>query len=267
MQDYYESQVEGIAGAQCVQCKSIKPLADFKRRLTRAQSRARGYAGNVHLEIESSQCSACRPKPKKVRDLSNKELRNKVASEDLNQFIADSLIKARAERAKAAQRRAATAMWDRKRAAPWRFMVTELGKEITAVRYQEAYAKKVGKTGDDSVWLFVDGYRSALIRFRAWLRLNAARSSLKNAQPPESTWWPRMLPVEERDHVEKLWRAIDIKTRVLMRHPMFLRWAEEPEVDPFTASTRLYQAHAQIAANAKKEEPPVEDDWAELKDS
>ena len=80
----------------CTKCGVFKPPAEFKRLLTRAQTIARGYAGVHRVEIESSMCKDCQPKPKPLHKLSKKDLHNKVEAGDINQFLADSIIKERA---------------------------------------------------------------------------------------------------------------------------------------------------------------------------
>jgi hypothetical protein len=248
MSDYYERPVDGKAGVYCSSCQTVKPPEKFKRRLSRAQSAARGYAGNVLLVIDSKLCTSCQPRPKPPKRMSKKELLNKVASGDMNELTAQLELKRRHAEARAAQRRAADAMWDKKRAAPWRFMVGRVSKEIEGVRYQQAYYKK---RGTPEVLAFLSSYRTALDKLRAYLRVQATKSSLRHSTPPDTHWWPAMMDKDEREAVSVAWQGIDSKTRILMRQPLFLQWANPPKVDPMLEEDRLYQASQVIQRNAR----------------
>ena len=79
----------------CSKCGAHKPLAEFKRLLTRGQMQGRGYLGHVRMEIESKLCKACQPKPKTIDQLTIKQIQTRVATGDINQVLADSIIKER----------------------------------------------------------------------------------------------------------------------------------------------------------------------------
>lgn len=249
MSDYYEKDVEGAFGICCPRCHVVKTPDKFKRKLTRAQSRARGYAGHVLLTVDSKWCVPCQPKPKTPQQMRKKELLNKVASGDINRLTAELELARRHREARLVQRRAANALWVKKRAAPWRFMIGKVGKEIEAVRYQQAYYKK---RGTPEIMAFLSTYRTALDKLRAYLRAQAIKSSLKHSTPPETNWWPAMLDKDEREAVNVTWQRIPTSTRILMRQPLFLRWANPPEVDPMLAEDRLYQASQAIESAAKR---------------
>ena len=76
----------------CKSCGETKPLAEFRYKLTRAQMKAQGYAGNVLVTAEGRLCKYCRPRKKPRSKLTRKELVTKASSGDLHPFVAQSII-------------------------------------------------------------------------------------------------------------------------------------------------------------------------------
>ena len=79
----------------CTSCKQTKPNAQFKRRLSIAQSRAvlRNPKINTPYIADSKLCKACQPKRKPPRLLSIKEIRTRVSNGDIHQVIGEMKIK------------------------------------------------------------------------------------------------------------------------------------------------------------------------------
>ena len=245
MLDHYETQADGMAGALCPSCHTIKPLKEFTRRLTRGEAARRGYAGNVMVEVESSLCKSCQPKRKPMSKQTNKALLSKVSTGDLNQFIYESTIKRRKANALALQRRAASARWDKERAKPWMYLVREINKEINAVKHQRYNATKRGPTAADFL-AFATFYENELIKVRSWLRLCARTKIKKNDAPPVSLWWPHHFEPEVREQVRALWEVLPMKSRVSARIPLLLQTnkAPDPSFNPLKQEDRLTQAKA-----------------------
>lgn len=76
---------------KCIKCGEFKPLAQFKRKLTVAQSRAMLQRPTLRNPIEtiSKLCKACQPKTK----LTPKTLRNKISDGDIHPIIGEAKIK------------------------------------------------------------------------------------------------------------------------------------------------------------------------------
>jgi len=245
MHDSYEKQADGIAGALCPSCQVVKPMTQFMRRLSRAQAMARGYAGNVLVDVESSLCKSCQPKRKPPSKLSNKELLSRVSTGDLNKFTYDLTIKRRHAEAKAEQRRAAYTRWEKVRAKPWMYLVQEMNREITAVKHQRYYADK---RGVPDLLAFAIFYENELVKLRAWLRMCARTKTKKSDAPPEHMWWPRYVEPDIKDQVRVLWEAIPVDRRMGTRMPLIFQTnkAPDPTFNPLKEEDRLTQAKARL---------------------
>jgi hypothetical protein len=209
----------------CAQCQRIKPHAQFKRLLTRAQTKARGYVGNHRVEIDSKMCKDCQPKAKPIERLTKKELRNRVAAGDLHQMLADGVIKERNETVN--QRRAAkmSSRWAERQGEAWRTLVRNIGVEITVVRQQLKYAQNIK---DKVRQGYANTYLGMLNRLRARLRIAA----LKPQGAPESVYWVDHLHQEERNAVQDAWEQLPAETRARMKVPLSIRHRVQDDSKP-----------------------------------
>jgi hypothetical protein len=201
--------------AQCVKCREIKPIADFKAHLTRAQGVARGNKNNYRVEIESSLCKVCRPKPKPLRKLTAKEMQNRVTSGDLHPFIMRKQLEDRAELTRAKQSAGAHALHAKRRASHWAPILQALIKEINKVRDQKKYAKAHAYP---EVLAFAETYHRELISLRTLLRVN----STKPDNRPDTPHWQDQVTAQTRITVCDTWDAIPLPLRVKMRIPALL---------------------------------------------
>lgn len=199
----------------CSECGVLKPLAEFKRLLTRAQTKARGYAGTHRVEIDSKLCKSCQPKPKPLHKLTKKELLNKVASGDVNSFLADSVLKERAATVNERRSAKTSARWAEKQKKEWQKLVFNVGTEITMVRQQLKYSYMIQ---DMTRKEYAKTYLDVLNRLRARLRFAA----LKPHSAPESVYWVEHLHQEEINQVRDVWEKLPLATRARMRIPLAL---------------------------------------------
>lgn len=243
MADSYEAPYIGQVGAYCSACCTVKPAVYFKRQLTRAQAASRGYAGNVRVVIDSSLCSECRPKRKPTRKLTKKELLNRVAAGDLNDFLAKSELKRRHAEAKAKSSRAVNARWDKVRAKPWMDLVKDINQEINAVKHQRYYARDKGV---EDLHKFSETYEAMLITQRAKFRVYARTQNKKGDAPPSSWWWPDYFTYEDIERLKAAWMLIPPARQQLTRIPLIFRNTEKPLINPHEQEDRLTQAKAQL---------------------
>jgi len=129
-----------MEGKQCKKCRAIKPLAEFKRKLSKTQSIAKGYTGAVALEVESSMCKACQPKKKPPSKMSAKELHNKVVSGDIRPYVAEQVLERRAELRPIRQGMAIRRQWEKKWAGDLRAFLRPMQLEIQSVDRQIRYS-------------------------------------------------------------------------------------------------------------------------------
>lgn len=199
----------------CSQCGGFKPHAQFKRLLTRAQTKARGYVGNHRVEIDSKLCKDCQPKAKPIERLSKKEIRNRVAAGDMHPMIADGIIREREETVN--QRRAAktASRWAELQHKEWQKLVYAVSAEVTMVRQQLKYAQNIKDTDRQH---YAKTYLEVLNTLRAKLRFAA----LKPQGAPESIYWMEHLHPEEIAKVREAWEKLPLETRARMKLPLAL---------------------------------------------
>lgn len=200
----------------CAQCGMLKPHAHFKRLLTRAQTKARGYVGHHRVEIDSKLCKDCQPKAKPVERLTKKEIRNRVAAGDMHPMIAEGIIRERDETVN--QRRAAktASRWADLQSAEWRKLIKAIGAEITTTRQQLKYAENIKDKVREQFALV---YLVMMNKLRARMRVAA----LKPQGAPESVYWVDHLHQEERTAVRDAWEELPLTTRSRMKMPLALR--------------------------------------------
>ena len=77
----------------CTQCNETKPIKQFKRRLTIAQSRSmlRNPKISTPYITTSKLCKACQPK--RHTPLSTKEIRSKITTGDIHRTIGEAMLK------------------------------------------------------------------------------------------------------------------------------------------------------------------------------
>jgi len=199
----------------CSQCGGFKPHAQFKRLLTRAQSKARGYVGHHRVEIDSKLCKDCQPKPKPVERLTKKEIRNRVAAGDMHPMIGEGIIKERDDTVN--QRRAAktASRWADLQHKEWQKLVYAVSREVTIVRQQQKYAQRIK---DATRQAYANTYLTILNNLRAKLRFAA----LKPQGAPESVYWMDHLHPEETQQVRDAWEKLPLDTRSRMKIPLVI---------------------------------------------
>lgn len=97
----------------CKRCEHFMPLKNFDALLTRAQMKARGYAGNVRLPYSASMCKECRPKGSALVKKTPTQLQHLAYSGEITQSVADDLIALKTEQRKKNHSAAARRRWVR----------------------------------------------------------------------------------------------------------------------------------------------------------
>lgn len=200
----------------CAQCGMLKPHAQFKRLLTRAQTKARGYVGHHRVEIDSKLCKDCQPKAKPVERLTKKEIHNRMVAGDMHPMIAEGIIRERD--ATVNQRRAAktASRWAELQSKEWRKLIKSIGAEITTARQQLKYSENIKDAVREQFALV---YLVTMNKLRAKMRVAA----LKPQGAPESIYWVDHLHQEEIQTVRDAWEQIPMLTRSRMKMPLALR--------------------------------------------
>lgn len=107
--DYYQERgyimaIEAIFGTPvpnktCTMCGEIKPVAEFKRRLTLAQSAhyLRRASVKTRTSVISVRCKDCWKNSKRKTPLTRKQIQNKVVSGDMHPVTAELTLRKRKE--------------------------------------------------------------------------------------------------------------------------------------------------------------------------
>lgn len=220
-EDFVENAVthhEGqplFAAAMCTACRKIKPIKEFRRYLTPAEARYRGYSGNRRIEIESEKCGECRlPRRSKPEEFTTPELMDKAAKGYISPVTANAIAADRQRRATSAMRTGANNRWSAVRIKQWDALIEAIDEELHAVRQQAKYARAKRRP---EVITFASDYAQILVRVRADFKLARRRTS----RSPEHDRWQSYVTPRERNIISALWNDIPFKLREAgMRAPM-----------------------------------------------
>lgn len=227
--DYHERPVQGIKAAICAKCNDVKPLSEFKRKLSRMQSQARGYVGAHALEIESSMCKACQPKAKPLKELPKKTLKNRAATGDTRPYIVNAILAERKENRARLGRISVNKRWRKVHDALWGTVRQGVKAELAAVHQQRKYAMK--KESRQPTLAYIEAYKTLLSKTQAAIGLAALTTQggpEKNKEGDDTPMWMRYIADEERAAVLLLWNALTPELRVTMRPPV---WVRQPRTE------------------------------------
>lgn len=120
----------------CTKCGESYPKDYFKRRLTKRQSASllRRSAVKSALTVISSRCRFCWRETKRKTPLTNQEIRNKKASGDLNEVMADIMLKTRKENANLIKSRVMKEYWEKQKQLPIKQLEANLRQQVAKYR-------------------------------------------------------------------------------------------------------------------------------------
>ena len=166
----------------CKKCNECKPLALFKYKLTRAQMKAQGYAGNHLVIAEGKVCKDCRPKRKPLNRMTTKELIQKASTGDVHPFVAKSRIARIKADAVALQKRGRQEGWHKIWAGYMKEILAPLIEDIKRTQHQRNHALRVDNT---PLATFMDKYLTELQKLKAHLLFD----SRTNPKEPKLCRW------------------------------------------------------------------------------
>lgn len=207
-----------VKHALCEKCKAIKPLADFKKYLTLTESKARGYVGQVRVQVESRFCKACRPKKKPISKLTSKELQNKAVSGDLSPTVVAHRKAAIYVKAHAAQVAGGHKGQHAKRLNEWSGVLDAMQIELNKVRQQEKYCLMHGPA---EMAMFFRAYIGVVSAQRANTKMQAM---IGTQRAPEGVWQQLVTP-ERVSELREMWEDQPIEQRINRRIPVLLNRA------------------------------------------
>lgn len=198
----------------CPKCGALKPRADFKRILSRAQAKQVGYSGERRIQITSTMCKPCRPKRKPASKLTRKELINRIQGGDIHPVVGQAMLEQRQEQGKAKMSQAIRRAWNIARRATWATPMRELQEENRRWQSVREYRSRAGIT---PLYHFALTYVSMLGGIRSFME------SAQRLQPDPAT---RQYQVPIAPHTD--WQ--DYAGKEIMEYVQ-LAWARVPEQD------------------------------------
>jgi hypothetical protein len=209
---------------RCPKCRQDKPRSAFKRYLTPAEAKYRGYSGERRVQIETRNCDECRPRRRKnIESFTTAELKKKAKRGEISPVLAALVEKNRTAQALAAQTAAANKRWEQVRLGQWKAYIEEVTKEIRGVMQQRKHARRTCEGNPDPAVLkkaapiiaYCDGYLDILQRLKADLFLTMRRGNLK----APTTAWTDAVTAAEKTQVAALWSAIEPNKAAQMKKP------------------------------------------------
>lgn len=233
MQYEYDSEQKLVLTKTCTKCKATKPLAAFRYKLTRAQAKQQGYAGNVLVTAEGKVCTDCRPKRKPLSKLTNKELEAKAATGDVPVAIAKARIAQHKKDANLLRKRARTERWHEVWADAWSPIWEAMQKDIEGANGKASYYRKKGEAVKIVFYTaYVELLRKELNRIKFEFRQKPCR--------PTYTRWEEYVPEAIQLQLKQLWTAMPPEERIgankTAKMPRMIGYRYDPEANLYKNS-------------------------------
>jgi predicted DsbA family dithiol-disulfide isomerase len=146
--DYYHERnyiMTNQVQKTCTMCKETKPKAEFKRRLTLAQSAhyLRRASVSVRTSVISVRCKDCWKLSKRKTPLTAKQIQNKVVSGDMHPVVAEITLRKRKEELPKIRSRIMKEYWWGKKTNYLKQLNANLQKQVSTYgnRYRNTKSK------------------------------------------------------------------------------------------------------------------------------
>lgn len=202
---------------KCAKCGADKPLAQFKRRLSRAQMQARGMKGEVLMTISSKNCKDCQPKRTPPRKQTPKQLHNMVVSGDISEPRAKEILAERQRMALLIQSRARYEAWVDQWRKELKVVLSPMGYEIHKVRAQIRYAEDVNNA---EYIKLLEKYLSILTREKGRILLDYEADPHKYKRIKKD-WWD-LVSEFGLESLRDRWMSIRKEDKARMKVPELL---------------------------------------------
>jgi hypothetical protein len=116
----------------CTKCKQTKPSAQFKRKLSLAQSRAVLHNPNITTNYISTSklCKACQPKRKPPHKLTVKEIRTRLTNKDIHHITGELLLEKKRESIIQGRSKVMKETWQKRKAKPYELLKRHLQDQL-----------------------------------------------------------------------------------------------------------------------------------------
>lgn len=202
----------------CAKCNRVLEASAFRRYLTPAEAKARGYTGNRKVLIETAHCKDCRPRRRtKPESFTTAELKKKLKRGEIQAPLVAAIEKTRTAKAHARMKAAVVARWDKTKMSKYQALLAALREEIHAVTQQRKHARGRAASAPmaQSVEVYADTYLGILRRLRADLTIAGRRLDFK----VEHERWQEYLTHQEKHTIAAAWGRINPNKSASMRPP------------------------------------------------
>ena len=126
--------VDNLSTKTCASCNETKPLKEFKRRLSLAQTRAflRQPNATTRYITDSKNCSSCRQQRKRYKPLTQKQIRSKITTGDMHHVIGEAKLQKIRQAIPKRRAKVMKEYWEKKRLGWQDELKTNLQKQVTA---------------------------------------------------------------------------------------------------------------------------------------
>lgn len=132
----------------CTSCNETKPLKEFKRRLSLAQTRAflRQPNATTRYWTASKRCKDCQTQLKRYKPLTIKQIRSKITSGDMHQIVGEEKIKLMRQAIPKKRAKVMKEYWEKKKLGWQDEVKTNLQTQVTT--YANRYYSFKNKLSD-----------------------------------------------------------------------------------------------------------------------
>ena len=143
---------ENFSSKLCSTCNETKPLKEFKRRLSLAQTRAflRQPNATTRYWTTSKRCKDCQLGLKRHRPLTIKQIRSKITSGDMNKTVGEEKIKLMRQAIPKRRARVMKEYWQKKKLGWQDELKTNLQTQVTT--YANRYYSYKNNLPDYELW-------------------------------------------------------------------------------------------------------------------
>ena len=146
----------------CTKCNETKPSAQFKRRLSLAQTRAvlKNPNATTNYMADSKLCKACQPKRKPPRLLTDKEIRNRITDGDLRRGLGEAILAQRKETLPQRRARAMRVYWQKIKSEPLNLLKKNLAQQVAKYARRNNASKNLqDATKEQNRWNYMEAKR------------------------------------------------------------------------------------------------------------
>lgn len=220
----------------CPKCTALKPRAEFKRILSRAQAKQVGYSGERRILITSSLCKTCQPKRRPAAKLSRKELINRIQGGDIHPFVGNAMLTKRQQVAHEKMTLAAQTAWDKARRQTWETPLQELQAERRRFQSVRDYRYK---HGPQSLFHFSVTYLGILEHIKTMIAQRTINDERTGVRVAPYTDWEDYADAEYKAYLVHAWAQVPPADQSLLKHhPRLLTFGPELRRPPPAAPLR-----------------------------